>query len=100
DKDSKTTSGTADSPTDIDGNNALPGMADSKLSEQKPDGLQPDNSGQLTDKENTLIEEQQATRNWLKQIPDEPGLFLKRKFKYQYQQRSAQPILDSSNKQW
>ena len=33
-------------------------------------------------------EQQRATDNWLKQIPDQPGLFLKRKFDYQYQQQN------------
>ncbi|BBP42344.1 VWA domain-containing protein [Thiosulfativibrio zosterae] len=39
-------------------------------------------------------EKQQATQTWLNQIPDEPQLFLKRKFDYQYQQQApskAQP---------
>lgn len=30
-------------------------------------------------------EKQQATQTWLKQIPDDPGLFLKRKFDHQFQ---------------
>ncbi|MBD3611313.1 MAG: VWA domain-containing protein [Hydrogenovibrio crunogenus] len=34
-------------------------------------------------------ETQQAQKNWLNQIPDEPGLFLKRKFEYQYQQQGS-----------
>ncbi|MDG4813548.1 VWA domain-containing protein [Hydrogenovibrio sp. 3SP14C1] len=34
-------------------------------------------------------EAQQAQKNWLNQIPDEPGLFLKRKFEYQYQQQGS-----------
>ena len=33
-------------------------------------------------------EQQRATDNWLRQIPDQPGLFLKRKFEYQYQQNN------------
>ena len=46
-------------------------------------------------------ERQQATQNWLKQIPDEPGLFLKRKFEYQYQQQPTQAVQPSgNNKQW
>lgn len=32
-----------------------------------------------------LTEEEQAEKAWLNQIPDQPGLFLKRKFEYQYQ---------------
>lgn len=34
-------------------------------------------------------EAEQAKKNWLNQIPDEPGLFLKRKFEYQYQQQGS-----------
>ncbi|MEA3404875.1 MAG: VWA domain-containing protein [Pseudomonadota bacterium] len=34
-------------------------------------------------------EQQRATDNWLKQIPDQPGLFLKRKFEYQFQQQNG-----------
>lgn len=45
-----------------------------------------------------LTEEQQAKQNWLKQIPDEPGLFLQRKFEYQYQQSKQQA--NESTKQW
>jgi Ca-activated chloride channel family protein len=33
-------------------------------------------------------EEQQATEQWLRRIPDDPGGLLRRKFLYQYQQRS------------
>lgn len=35
-----------------------------------------------------LTEKEQAQQAWLNQIPDEPGLFLKRKFEYQYQLQS------------
>lgn len=45
-----------------------------------------------------LTEEQQAKQNWLKQIPDEPGLFLQRKFEYQYQQSKQEA--NESTKQW
>lgn len=36
-----------------------------------------------------LTEQEQAQRAWLNQIPDNPGLFLRRKFEHQYQQQSA-----------
>ncbi len=64
-----------------------------KLGEQ----TEPNSSSQqvqpLTAKEQ---EQQKAMQNWLKQIPDEPGLFLKRKFEYQYQQQSnpSEPVQD------
>lgn len=55
-------------------------------------------SGESTLNKAPLSEEEQAQQNWLKQIPDEPGLFLKRKFEYQFQQN---PNADNSNqKQW
>ncbi|QCU89176.1 VWA domain-containing protein [Thiomicrorhabdus sediminis] len=45
-----------------------------------------DNKAAQFDSDEPLTEQQQAQRNWLQQIPDQPGLFLKRKFEYQYQQ--------------
>ncbi|WP_029408706.1 VWA domain-containing protein [Thiomicrorhabdus sp. Milos-T2] len=45
-----------------------------------------------------LSEEEQANQNWLKQIPDQPGLFLKRKFEYQFQQNPRKD--QASDKQW
>lgn len=45
-----------------------------------------------------LTEEEQAKQNWLKQIPDQPGLFLKRKFEYQFQQNPRND--NPSEKQW
>ena len=36
---------------------------------------------------NELDEEQQATEQWLRRIPDDPAGLLRRKFKYQYQQQ-------------
>lgn len=35
-------------------------------------------------------EQQQATEAWLQQIPDQPGLFLQRKFDYQYKRQPSQ----------
>ncbi len=43
-------------------------------------------------------EQQRAIQNWLNQIPDEPGLFLKRKFEHQYQQQSTPS--NPNSKQW
>lgn len=36
-------------------------------------------------------EERQATEQWLRRIPDDPGGLLRRKFLYQYQQRRGRP---------
>ena len=43
-------------------------------------------------------EEQQATEQWLRRIPDDPAGLLRRKFLYQYQQRQSQQ--DSGEKTW
>jgi len=39
--------------------------------------------------ESPPTEEQQATEQWLRRIPDDPGGLLRRKFLYQYRQRAA-----------
>jgi Ca-activated chloride channel family protein len=39
--------------------------------------------------EQPLNEDQQATEQWLRRIPDDPGGLLRRKFLYQYQQRGG-----------
>ncbi|GKT11422.1 MAG: hypothetical protein ISEC1_P0386 [Thiomicrorhabdus sp.] len=87
----------------------------SQSSENENDKQDKDNAGKLAD-DQTLEkaknspeasisqkhqEQQQATQNWLKQIPDEPGLFLKRKFQYQFQQEPNQSAQgDGNKKQW
>ena len=49
---------------------------------------QQSNAAQQSDTE--LDETQQAHEQWLRKIPDDPGGLLRRKFKYQYQQRNRQ----------
>ena len=39
-------------------------------------------------------EEQQATEQWLRRIPDDPAGLLRRKFRYQYQQRNYEADRD------
>lgn len=43
-------------------------------------------------------EQEQATEQWLRQIPDDPGGLLRRKFEYEYQKRGAQAKL--KGQQW
>ncbi|MBD3777622.1 MAG: hypothetical protein IE920_11020, partial [Thiotrichales bacterium] len=62
--------------------------------DEKPAGDQA--NAELTPSEPTqqgkaLTEQKQATQNWLQQIPDEPGLFLKRKFQYQFDNAAHRP---------
>lgn len=45
---------------------------------------------QAEDADELSREERQALEQWLNRIPDDPGGLLKRKFKYQYQQRDHQ----------
>jgi len=77
-------------------------------SEQKQDSAQ---TGGLADNEESNTsdltdireqEQQRATDNWLKQIPDQPGLFLKRKFEYQFQQQNGEkpPQSQPAEKIW
>ncbi|MEA1987742.1 MAG: VWA domain-containing protein [Pseudomonadota bacterium] len=56
------------------------------------------NGGYGNLKKPKLSEEEQAKQNWLKQIPDQPGLFLKRKFEYQFQQNPRSD--NQTEKQW
>lgn len=46
---------------------------------------------------NELDEEQQATEQWLRRIPDDPAGLLRRKFKYQYQQQNRQSSTNEKN---
>jgi Ca-activated chloride channel family protein len=48
--------------------------------------------------DSALTEEEQAKRSWLQQIPDQPGLFLKRKFEYQFKKNQSSD--NKSEKQW
>lgn len=63
--------------------------ADGKASEDSDQGKAPQK----------LTEQEQAQQTWLNQIPDDPGLFLKRKFEYQYQKEN-QGNETSSSKIW
>jgi len=59
-------------------------------SEPKPaPDQQPQDQKQLLDSVES-VEQQQANEQWLKRIPDDPAGLLKRKFKYQYNQRGQQ----------
>ncbi len=56
--------------------------------EQKKPDSDADEQSQLTQaRREDTDEEQQATEQWLRRIPDDPAGLLRRKFRYQYQQR-------------
>lgn len=68
---------------------------------EKSDGIKETETRQANSQSQ---EKQLATQNWLNQIPDQPGLFLKRKFEHQYQTQPLNQYRDNapqgSSKQW
>ncbi len=63
---------------------AQPEPADPKKDDKKPD------SSHTQPLDTMSNEEKQANEQWLKRIPDDPAGLLRRKFKYQYNQRGRQ----------
>jgi Ca-activated chloride channel homolog len=63
---------------------AKPEQTDPKKDDKKPDAASTKPLDAMTN------EEKQANEQWLKRIPDDPAGLLKRKFKYQYDQRGQQ----------
>ena len=45
-------------------------------------------------------ESEQATEQWLRRIPDDPGGLLRRKFYYQYRERGAAPGETEEEQSW
>ena len=60
-----------------------PAPADSTQEQAPTDDIQ----GQARSDDLRTAEEQQAVDQWLRRIPDDPSALLRRKFRYQYQQR-------------
>ncbi len=60
-----------------------PAPADDMQEQAPPDEIQ----GQARSDDLRTAEEQQAVDQWLRRIPDDPSALLRRKFRYQYQQR-------------
>ena len=44
----------------------------------------------LTPEERAAAEQQQATQQWLRRVPDDPGGLLRRKFELEYRRRAAE----------
>ncbi|MDA1342868.1 MAG: VWA domain-containing protein [Proteobacteria bacterium] len=63
---------------------AKPAQTDPKKDDKKPDAASTEPLDVMTN------EEKQANEQWLKRIPDDPAGLLRRKFKYQYDQRGRQ----------
>ena len=67
-------------------------------SDADEDGQQGDTSTAMAaPNDEPLKEDEQATEQWLRRIPDDPGGLLRRKFYYQYQQRGRQ---DTEQEPW
>lgn len=73
-------------------------------SDQKPSGLaEEENLEQDSERqqaEQQQREQNQADQTWLNQIQDRPGLFLRRKFDYQYQQNPPANPQQNKRKLW
>ena len=75
--------------------------AEKKKREQKESEQQSeDQQEQLANAQQEKVDEeqQQATEQWLRRIPDDPAGLLRRKFRYQYQQRQSQQ--STEDKKW
>ena len=48
------------------------------------------NNDKVTPEQTEKMKEQQATKQWLRRIPDDPGGLLRNKFKYQYKRQQGQ----------
>lgn len=77
-------------------NKELEKSEESQQAEQEKEGEKKD-AEQAAPKPSEYNESKQASEQWLKRIPDDPAGLLKRKFKYQYGQRSRQ---SSNNQGW
>ncbi len=64
---------------------------ENKESEKKPEEIE------INPMEASITEEEKATEQWLKRIPDDPGGLLRRKFLYQYKQA---PNQNDDNEPW
>lgn len=71
--------------------NAEKDNVENKESEDKPEEIE------INPMEASITEEEKATEQWLKRIPDDPGGLLRRKFLYQYKQI---PNQNDDNEPW
>jgi Ca-activated chloride channel family protein len=70
-----------------------------QLTGQSEDGNDPQTDSNRTPQpaDTTAAEQQQALNQWLKQVPDDPGGLLRRKFRHQFGQRTEQ---STETQQW
>ena len=92
--------GKADSQDDSSSDPSVPPTTDRDAVQQAQTGKdeqRPDAEHTPVEAETLSSEEQLAAQQWLRRIVDDPGGLLRRKFLYQYRQRSQAP--DSSGRQ-
>jgi len=93
-------------PSEAQGDQSKASTSSEGPSDQQADSAEPAleaNEEQANDEEreaelaadaqaNAELENEQATEQWLRQIPDDPGGLLRRKFEYEYQKKYARGI--------
>ena len=81
--------------------NAEKNEQENEQQRQEPQEQQAEESQEQSEQtatESKLDEESQATEQWLRRVPDDPAGLLRRKFRYQYQQRDARQ--SQENQSW
>jgi Ca-activated chloride channel family protein len=68
--------------------------------EQQGDEKNKSTSMQTQPKSQEDLEQEQAMKQWIQRIPDDPGGLLRNKFLYQYQQRQGNTEQDKERKPW
>lgn len=71
-----------------------------KQREQNQQGEQGDAQTLSQPKSQEDLEQEQAMKQWIQRIPDDPGGLLRNKFLYQYQQRQGNTEQDGERKPW
>ncbi|MEZ4819335.1 MAG: VWA domain-containing protein [Bdellovibrionota bacterium] len=70
------------------------------MNQDHPDHDLNDQEGNLSTARLSPNEKEEAKKQWLRRVPDDPSLLWKRKFLYQYQKRNKKTNQDQGEKQW
>lgn len=87
---SEQASATENAENDNENNNSTTTPVPANKEQNAQETAEPQNAMTSETQETPLSEEQQATEQWLRRIPDDPGGLLRRKFRYQYGQGKQQ----------
>lgn len=91
--------GLEEKPEDMEGSDEQGKQQEGLKKNEKPEDQLQETAPQLSDQSLTG-EEQQALEQWLRQIPDNPGGLLRRKFEYEYRKNRGQRQADPNRKIW